>query len=319
VDWSNEIYVRLYTRDSATWLKMRWEGQCLLMALLRKVDRAGVLDGVRDVVDDLSLVTGLPPEVVAPGIERLQNLGVVAINNNILCIPKFLNAQECCKSDKLRQREARDRRRWTVTNRDASVTNSDASVTNSDQTSRAVTDRHGPSRTVTDRHSLPCFALPYIADPDPISDQSGIIPTDTDTGQVLAHQSTERPKRKRKPRVNAGLNGSEIWDSYAEAYQTRYGASPIRNARQNALCCQLRARLGGDAPAVAAYYLSSRNAYYTARGHALAALITDAEKVRTEWATGKQITQTAAREGDRLSKEHDEWQKVISNQGEQNE
>ncbi len=42
--WDDERYVRLYTRDTSTWLRLTWEGRFVLMALLRKLDRSGNLD-----------------------------------------------------------------------------------------------------------------------------------------------------------------------------------------------------------------------------------------------------------------------------------
>lgn len=41
--WSDERYVRVYTRDSANWLSWPWRARALLPLLLRKVDRAGLL------------------------------------------------------------------------------------------------------------------------------------------------------------------------------------------------------------------------------------------------------------------------------------
>lgn len=116
MDWSNETYVRLYTRDTATWLKIRWQGQCLFMQLLRKVDRSGRLDGITDTIDDLSLITGLPDDVVETGLEKLQKFGVVEINDEILVIPNYIEAQTASKSDKQRQRESRENRRNMAVN-----------------------------------------------------------------------------------------------------------------------------------------------------------------------------------------------------------
>jgi hypothetical protein len=111
VDWSNEQYVRLYIRDTKTWLKLRWEGQSLFMMLLRKVDRAGVLDDIDDPVGDLALITGLPEEHVEVGFERLKKLGSIEMKGKALVIPNFIEANETPKSDRLRQLEYRQRRR----------------------------------------------------------------------------------------------------------------------------------------------------------------------------------------------------------------
>lgn len=121
MDWSNETYVRVYIRDTATWLKMRWQGECLFMQLLRKVDRSGRLDGITDPIDDLSLVTGLPEDVVEYGLKKLQKYGVIEINNGILIIPNYIEAQTASKSDKQRQRESRENRRLEAISSDTSI------------------------------------------------------------------------------------------------------------------------------------------------------------------------------------------------------
>jgi hypothetical protein len=98
-----------------------------------------------------------------------------------------------------------------------------------------------------------------------------------------------------KPAMTAG-----VWVAYEAAYRARYGVDPVRNATVNGQLAQLLRRLGHDeAPAVAAWYLASKNAFYVASGHSVANLLRDAEKLRTEWATGRQVTQTQAMQGDK--------------------
>lgn len=89
--------------------------------------------------------------------------------------------------------------------------------------------------------------------------------------------------------------GTMVWESYAKAYEARYGAAPPRNERTNALCAQLVKRLGTEAaPEVAAFYVDHPKPYYAGRGHPLSALIADAETLHTEWTTGR-LTQTGTR------------------------
>ena len=47
LDYANERFVLLYTRDTATWKLLDWEARAVLMFLLRKVDRSGVIDVLR--------------------------------------------------------------------------------------------------------------------------------------------------------------------------------------------------------------------------------------------------------------------------------
>ena len=87
-----------------------------------------------------------------------------------------------------------------------------------------------------------------------------------------------------------------VWRAYGEAYQTRYAVAPVRNAKVNALVKQLVQRLGAaEAPMVAAWFVSHSGAWYVKVGHSLDGLVKDAEKLRTEWATGRSVTAAEAR------------------------
>ena len=115
------------------------------------------------------------------------------------------------------------------------------------------------------------------------------------------------------PAADAPAPGSETWDAYCQAYAQRYGTEPKRNATVNAQMAQVVKRLGAEeAPHVAAWYVLHNNAYYVSRGHSVAALLSDCEKLRTEWATGNRITATKARQLDKTQANGDVWQKLIA-------
>ncbi len=89
------------------------------------------------------------------------------------------------------------------------------------------------------------------------------------------------------------------WAAYRTAYALRYAIDPVRNAKVNGQIKMLVGRLGlSDSPLVAAHYLTCNSAYYVQRGHNLDSLLADAEKLRTEWATGRSMTSTRARQID---------------------
>ena len=90
------------------------------------------------------------------------------------------------------------------------------------------------------------------------------------------------------------------WTAYADAYEAKYGVKPVRNATVNAQVKQIVQRIGAvDAPHVCAWFPTHPGAFYVAKGHAMGVLLADAEKLRTEWATGSAMTQTRARQADR--------------------
>lgn len=153
MDWQNERYVRVYTRDTPDWLLWSWEARALLLLLLRKVDRAGVLELGRHGVKAIAVTVGMPLDVVERTIPELTKEGTVEIQDGRLVIPNYLEAQEATQSDAQRQRESRARRRDLAR---ADVTECDDEVTKSDET---VTSGHEESQPVT-----PSLAVPSLAE-----------------------------------------------------------------------------------------------------------------------------------------------------------
>lgn len=121
---------------------------------------------------------------------------------------------------------------------------------------------------------------------------------------------------KKKPARKTEAKSNEVWKAYSWAYEQRYKVKPVRNAQTNSQACKLVDKLGpNEAPHVAAYYVTLNNSFYVTKGHAIGILVSDAEKVRTEWATGNNITQTKAREADRAQAVGDVWQRAIEKHG----
>ena len=120
-------------------------------------------------------------------------------------------------------------------------------------------------------------------------------PTGTEIAPEPAAPVATRP---RKPRAETPT--AATWEAYSAAYAQRYAVDPIRNATLNGQLAQFVGRVGAqEAPAIAAYYLSHNGAFYVRSAHAIGALLRDAEKLRTEWATRSQITATGAQQADR--------------------
>lgn len=114
------------------------------------------------------------------------------------------------------------------------------------------------------------------------------------TGSVISGAATR--KRVATP---AG-KGVEAWEAYANAYEIRYGAPPVRNASVNSQLAQVVDRLGAaDAPAVAAFFVNQQNGLYVTAMHPVNLLLRDAEKIRTEWFTGRTVTRTQGMHADR--------------------
>ena len=89
------------------------------------------------------------------------------------------------------------------------------------------------------------------------------------------------------------------WVAYAAAYMDRYDIEPVRNAKINTQVVQFCKRVPRDeAPHIAAFFVTHNSAFYVSRGHQFGNLLADAEKLRTEWATGRAMTAATARQID---------------------
>ena len=90
-----------------------------------------------------------------------------------------------------------------------------------------------------------------------------------------------------------------VWSAYCGSYRARYGEPPVRNASVNMQLANFLKRIpAAEAPEIAKFYVQSNNQFYAQQGHTVFYLLRDAEKLRTEWKTGKRMTATGARSAD---------------------
>lgn len=213
MDWANERYVKLFTRDTPEWLCWCWQARALWPLLIRKAERSGVIAtklGTRG----LAALVGLPVEVVDAGVADLLVDGCLVTHELGYVLPNFIEAQETPQSNKQRQKDSRERRRGPIKTRDVTETTfMSHDVTRCHETSRDVTPRNAASQTVT-----PSLAKPSLADliptPPPSSHERAgaraIQPSaeyDPDSSAdrtALAHRTYERMGQARQ-RVAAEL------------------------------------------------------------------------------------------------------------------
>ena len=111
MDWSNEPFVKLYTRDTADDIALSWDARGVWYELLRKVDRAGVLSlGRRGLAGLPALLRGTV-EAVTLGLQDLLEDGRVEMHGNCIVIPNFIEAQKSVQNDRARKELERARRR----------------------------------------------------------------------------------------------------------------------------------------------------------------------------------------------------------------
>lgn len=146
------------------------------------------------------------------------------------------------------------------------------------------------------------YPLPITQSVPTATEASLPTPTVPPTPEVKSVDATAKNPRSRPAKTPASeAKSTTVWQAYATAYALRYGVEPVRNAKASAMLCQLVDRLGDDAPHVASAYLRSSRGLYVAARHAVDLLLRDAEGLRTDWATGRAVTDTQARQADRTA------------------
>jgi len=105
--------------------------------------------------------------------------------------------------------------------------------------------------------------------------------------------------------------------AYSDAYQTRYGTTPVRNRTVNAQVKGFVERVGGaEGPQIAAWFVCHPGQFYVSRGHTIGSLLSDAEKLRTEWATDRVVTSGQARQSDRAGTTASNVRAILAARGE---
>lgn len=164
MNWSNERYVRLYTRDTSDWLLLSWQAQALLCLLLRKADRLGEIDLGRHGLKGVAAHVKMPWKVAEPALEELLADGVVHREDRegrlLLVFKNYTIANESTSAGAERMRRYRERHRDA---REASPRDEtspgdvtgDAHGGDGDVTRDGVTHKVTPIRSVPSDPSVP--------------------------------------------------------------------------------------------------------------------------------------------------------------------
>ena len=159
MNFSEERWVKLYTRDTTGWRMLTWQARCVLLHAFRKVDRSGAIDLDGDGLDGLAVMLDLPPEIVETAMSGRQGLvarGAAEIvtweGRTFFLLPRFVEAQEAKSTPRARKAASRAL---------AMVAGSDVPrlaalgqlVTKRDHESQPVTESHAPSHEVTHGHT----------------------------------------------------------------------------------------------------------------------------------------------------------------------
>lgn len=110
MNWEDEHYVKLYTRDTLTWKAWPWQTRTLFLHLMRKLDGAGLIEvGSMNPVQALSMQLDLPAEVVKAGLPHLITSTTARVDTGALMVPNWIAAQEARKTEAQKKRDQRQR------------------------------------------------------------------------------------------------------------------------------------------------------------------------------------------------------------------
>ncbi len=193
LDWENERYVKLYTRDTIDWCSLPWQGRAVWPLLMRKLDRGGRLSlgnrGLEGAAAGIAGLIQLPVEVVEPGLAALLADGTVVVEGTELVAPNFVPAQERPQSDAARAAAYRERK--------AAKAAATHAITEPDGVSQPVTPRHNESRAVTPSLTVPSCANSESPPMPPAGAGGG-------DGQGPPQANAAPPAAPKPPRKGAG-------------------------------------------------------------------------------------------------------------------
>lgn len=128
-----------------------------------------------------------------------------------------------------------------------------------------------------------------------------------------------QPTKKQKPQeqeTDLQKICRTTWEAYKSAYFDRYGIAPVRNAKINAQVKAFCKTIPLDeCDPVARFYVWSNDAFYVRKCHDFGLLVSDASKIRTEWATGHSVTGTRARQLEKSSTMRESAMEIIKEMG----
>jgi len=156
---------------------------------------------------------------------------------------------------------------------------------------RGDTQGHLGGTSASDRGDTGVHSNPYITPP--------VSPTE--------------PLQQGKKPSRVSVTGP-TWEAYAAEYSARYGAPPERNASVNGKLAQFINRVGAEnAPAIAEFFVTLNERWYIQRMHQVGDLLSNAEKIATQWRTGRVSTQQAAQEQERQQTQRANFQAAAQN------
>jgi hypothetical protein len=165
---------------------------------------------------------------------------------------------------------------------------------------------------------------PIGVESDSKATQIGVVELEKEKEKELEKEkNTGRGSKKTEPNNKDSPGGSnsspttDVWRSYKNAYELRYGRdSATWNAKVGGQLSHFITRVPkNEAPLIAEFYLKHNGSYYVQSGHPVGLLVRDAEKLRTEWLTGRKITFVGARKAETYDANKDAVRAYLTREG----
>lgn len=288
MDWDNETFVKVYTRDTGEWMMLSWDAKSLFLHLLRKVDKSGVLQLGKHGKHALPSALGHREETtrILSALEELLADGCVGLTEDRLVIPNFMDAQKARMSDRLRQQRARDHRREQAIQSQHTIA--------SQEENRIEERREGENTFFPiGKQSEARQDHPSLFQNTPGSHQEALLDPDPIQTAQTAQKAPPKRKQAAKRPPNEPTNGSRIWQAYATAYLAHFGVAPIRDQEANAICARIAKKMPADATEaclVASFYVGHPHELAKVSAYPIGLLLKYWSKYRTECLTATTVT-----------------------------
>lgn len=256
--WEDERYVRLYQRDTLTWLSLSLEAQGLLALLLRKLDRAGLLDlgprGARGVA--AAIGHGGRWQTIQPALQELLDEGVFELRGTVLVMPNYVAAQEAKASDRARQQAKRER------DRDKALAGGLSRTVTKHHAGSVTPERHAGSVTPEHHAGSVTPSLASLAEPAVEPPLREVPAADAPAQGELVHVPATAARTAKAPgKAQAGRGATndpseapthvQARNRVLAAFLAARGAPyPWDFGREDGLLTRLLKRMGGDVDAL---------------------------------------------------------------------
>lgn len=253
VNYEDEFYVRIYTRDTANWIRLPWQARAILPLIIRKLDRSGVLDGIVDPSADIASIICVPEDIVSVGIDALlsdsRGQATLTLKNHALLMPNYMSGQQARTSDRVRTQGSRERRRahagalGSPNTEDSS--NLSHAVTLGHTASQAVTlAEHSKAEHSTAEHTEICADVPPTHDA-PIVGQPSLF-VEQMSSKVVKATKPPKPVKAPRPPKPPPKDFPVVIEAYFEAFAYSRGIKPAMSIRTGKAVKDLLAMMSAE-------------------------------------------------------------------------